>query len=133
MSPRVGGQATVAQRADACAGVWPRIARRRRFQRILRAFARVLAFTELESRVGLQVEGSRPQERCLTLFMLALWHAEEPFDPKEVVKVRQDARARMRLSELASQPDGLLTRSAPHLFCSGVTRMTRVLSMRMLG
>ena len=83
--------------------MWPRIALRRRFQRILRAFARVLAFNELESRVGLQVEGSRPQERCLTLFMLALWHAEQPLEPSEVVKVRQDARARMRLS-MSSQP-----------------------------
>ena len=83
---------TVEQRADARAGVSPRIARLCRFQRILRAFARVLAFNELESRVGLQVEGSRPQERCLTLFMLALWHAEEQLSPEEVVKVRPAAR-----------------------------------------
>ena len=75
----------------------------RSFVRLLRAFARVLAFSELESSVGLQVESSRPQERCLTLFMLALWHAEQPLEPSELVKVRQAAHARMRLS-MSSQP-----------------------------
>jgi hypothetical protein len=48
---------------------------RRRFQRILRAFAAVLAFNELENTLGFQNEATRPEERCLTLFMLALWHA----------------------------------------------------------
>lgn len=66
---------------------------RRRFQRILRFFAEVLAFGELGERLGNQEDARGPAERTLTLFMLALWHNEEPREPSELSGVRQAAHA----------------------------------------
>ena len=85
---------------------------RRGFQRIVRKFAKVLlqphspggstvlphahashvpqvlAFQELASQVGQQNAQSDEQHRLLALFMLALWHGEDPLTPAEINEVR---------------------------------------------
>ena len=78
--------------ADALAR-WPPLSPRRgRFQRIVRTFAPALYFNELANVVGPENQMNGDEQRCLGLFMLALWHAAQPHEPAELCQARCGAR-----------------------------------------
>ena len=68
----------------------------RSFHRIVRFFMTAVYFNELATVIGNQKSlKERAEHRTLALFLLALWHAEQPTAPSELVQVREAARARV--------------------------------------
>ena len=54
----------------------------------MRTFASALVFDELSQVVGPENAMTGDEQRCLGLFMLALWHSSKPLPPAELCQVR---------------------------------------------
>ena len=60
----------------------------------MRVFASALYFDQLVATLGPQKNlKERAEHRTFAMFLLALWHAEQPAAPSELVQVRAAARA----------------------------------------
>jgi hypothetical protein len=66
----------------------------------VRTFAQALYFQELARVVGPEKATTGDEQRCLGLFMLALWHAAAPIPPEQLCVVRAPARGARRAPRL---------------------------------
>ena len=72
----------------------------------MRTFAQALYFHELAGVVGPEKDTSGDEQRCLGLFMLALWHASAPIPPEEMCRHRARATERKRKETEWMSDDG---------------------------